>query len=660
MDFYFGVDYYPEHWPRQRWETDAKLMREMGVTVVRMGEFSWVKFEPEEGVYRFDWLDEAIELLGSYGIKTIVGTPTAAPPIWLVEQTPEILPIDSHGQRKGFGGRHHDCQSNALYREHIRRFVTAMAEHYKSNPHVVGWQVDNELGNSHMDLCMCESCKSAFQGWLQKKYGTIDALNQEWGTAFWSQTYARFDQIPAPRVTPTAHNPSLLLDWKRFCSDLIVDFQALQVKILREICPHHFVTHNLMGMYDKTDYFKLSEALDFVSHDQYPKGYYQKGFGQPPEELASNLDLMRGMKNKPFWIMEMQAGPTGGSMVGVTPRPGQLQLWTAQSVAHGADTIVYFRWRTCAFGNEEYWHGVLPHSGVPNRRYWELKETAARLSPIMADIHGIAPKSQVGILFSYEQDWALQIQPHHPDLAYENVVQAYYNAFFRAKIPVDFIGSTSVLEQYPVVVAPLQFLMNPQTEEAFFRYVKNGGRLVLTFRTGVKDENNACMTAQALPGRLSELLGLEIDDYDCMLGFDAGVVWEGGQTQGRCTLWSDVLTLKGALPLARYASQYYAGTPVVSRNSYGAGAAYYIASNLDGVLLDRLVGQLTEDARLDSPGQAASQVELAVRQGKTQDYLFLLNQSPQKQTAQPAPEWSAGPVVLEPYGVEILARPHKA
>lgn len=258
----------------------------------------------------------------------------------------------------------------------------------------------------------------------------------------------------------------------------------MQVDIIRAHCPGHFITHNMMGLYDKTDYFDLAESLDFVSHDQYPMGYYQKNFGQPPEELASNLDIMRGTKNKPFWIMEMQAGPTGGNLIGVTPRPGQLRLWTAQSIAHGADTIVYFRWRTCTFGYEEYWHGILPHNGAPGRRYEELKETVAELTPVLKDIQGVTPQNQAAVFFSYDQDWAFQIQPHHVDLKYEEVVQQYYNAFFRAKIPVDFIGKLEDLERYRVVVAPLQFLMDSRTEDAFTRYVENGGRLVLTFRTG--------------------------------------------------------------------------------------------------------------------------------------------------------------------------------
>ncbi len=659
MNFSFGADYYPEHWPRERWETDARLMKEMGLQVVRMGEFSWAKFEPAEGEFHFDWLDEAIEILGAQGIKTVIGTPTAAPPVWIIEQNPEILPVDSHGERKGFGGRHHDCQSNKTYRGHIRRLVTAMAVHYKNNPHVIGWQVDNELGNSHADLCMCDSCRSAFQEWLKKKYENIQALNREWGTAFWSQDYARFDQIPVPHTVPTNHNPSLLLDWKRFCSDLIVDFQNMQVKILREICPNHVVTHNLMGFCEKTNYFDLGASLDFVSHDQYPLGYYQDRYGTPPEVLASSLDLMRGIKDKPFWIMEMQAGPTGGSLIGITPRPGQLRMWTAQSVAHGADVIVYFRWRTCAFGHEEYWHGILPHNGVPGRRYAELKETAAELNPVMEDIRGVTPKNDAAILFSYDQDWAFQIQPHHPSLTYEGLVQQYYNAFYRKNLAMDFVSDLAKLPRYRVVVAPLQFLMDRKTEDALMDYVRGGGHLVLTFRTGVKNGNNVCMCDLPLPGRLGELLGLETGDYDCMLGFDAGVAWEKNGAAGKGSLWSDVVTLKGAKPLARFTTEYYAGMPAVTCHDYGKGKAYYVATGLEDAMLDQLVETLRQDASLSVCGESPAGVELAVRPGRKKDYLFILNHTAAVQTAQPAPVWGADAVELQPYGVTVLSREHQ-
>ena len=399
MGYTFGVDYYPEHWPRERWQTDARMMREMGITIVRMAEFSWAKWEPREGEFHFEELDEVIALMANEGIDCILGTPSAAPPAWIIEETPEIQPLDSHLQRHYFGGRHHDCQSNAQYRAHIRRFVTAYARHFAANPHVVGWQVDNELGNSHEDLCYCPSCEAAFRQWLQKKYGSIDCLNESWGTAFWSQTYTDFEQIHAPRITAAGKNPSQQLDWMRFCSDLVLDFHQMQADILRSETPDKFITHNMMGFSRKVDYFKLGDQLDFTAQDQYPGGHFVPQGVFRGDIQAAELDFIRSLKHRPFWVMEQQSAITGWETVGRTPKPGQLGLWAMQSIAHGADTIVFFRWRSCVMGTEQYWHGILPHNGRPGRYYRELKAFMQEAGPLLERLQGSVPHPEVAMLF---------------------------------------------------------------------------------------------------------------------------------------------------------------------------------------------------------------------------------------------------------------------
>ena len=514
---HFGVDYYPEHWERNRWEKDAVLMQEMGIQMVRMAEFSWHKLQPTEDVFDFSWLDEAVALLGRYGIYTILGTPSAAPPAWMVNKHPQILPVDREGRVRGFGGRHHDCQSNPIYREYIRKLVTKMAQHYGENPYVIGWQPDNELGNSHQDLCTCECCRKHFQGWLQRKYKTVPALNQSWGTAFWSQEYNDFSEVFAPRITVTGENPSAMLDWRRFCSDLIVDFTREQTEILRKYARNQFITHNYMGFADKVDYYRLGELLDFVSHDQYPGGFY---LPETPHEknhvLAATLDVVRSYKNQPFWVMEQQSGITGWEIMGRAPAPGQLSAWAMQSIAHGADAVVFFRWRTCAMGTEQYWHGILPHSGNPGRRYKELQDFIREVNPLMDSLQNTMPRAEVGIVFSFEQEYAFQIQPHHKDLSYTGQVQKYYRALYERNIPVDFVPEQGDFSKYKLLLAPLQYLMSPELEDKYMNYVRQGGHLLLTMRTGVKDRNNLCMTERELPGRLSEAAGVEVLDYDCL------------------------------------------------------------------------------------------------------------------------------------------------
>lgn len=624
---HFGVDYYPEHWERERWEVDAELMRQMGIQMVRMAEFSWHKLQPEENRFDFGWLDEAITLLGSYGIYTVLGTPTAAPPAWLIQKYPQILPIDREGRVRGFGGRHHDCQSNSVYREYVRKLVTELARHYGKNPWVIGWQPDNELGNSHQELCTCESCRRRFQRWLEKKYGTTAELNKSWGTAFWSQEYNDFAEVCAPRITVTGENPSAMLDWKRFCSDLIVDFTREQTDIIRTFAGNQFITHNYMGFADKVDYYKLGELLDFVSHDQYPGGFY---LTESPHEknhvLAAALDVVRSYKNMPFWIMEQQSGITGWEIMGRAPAPGQLSAWSIQSIAHGADAVVFFRWRTCAMGTEQYWHGILPHSGNPGRRYEELKNLIQTMEPLMERLQGSMPRPQVGIVFSFEQEYAFQIQPHHKDLSYTGQILKYYGALYQQNISVDFVPEQGDFKKYQLLIAPLQYLMSEGLEEKYMEYVRQGGHLLLTMRTGVKDVHNLCMTDRELPGRLSELAGVEILDYDCLKDTHVKVQYQGRSLQA--DIWSDLMRLlPGTQVLACYDSEFYKGEPCITRHSYGEGLCYYVGTQPGEKLMEALLTEVCRRAEVKPVCQAQKDVECMVRENGRKRFLFAINHS---------------------------------
>ena len=623
MEIHFGVDYYPEHWPRERWETDAKLMQEMGVQVVRMAEFSWFKMEPREGEFHFEWLEEAISLLDKHGIKTILGTPTAAPPAWIIEKNPEIQPSDTQGRVRHFGGRHHDCQSNPTYRAHIKRFVTHMSQRFANNPGVIGWQIDNELGNSHGDLCMCDSCKARFQQWLEKKYGDIETLNDAWGTAFWSQGYNTFSQISTPLITAVGENPSAMLDWKCFCSDLIVDFAKWQADIIRENCPNHFITHNYMCFDDKVNYYDLGELLDFVSNDIYPAGYWQEQPHQPDSDIAACHDVVRSYKKKPFWIMEQQAGISGWGTMARALDPGQMSVWAMQSVAHGADAVVFFRWRACAMGTEQYWHGILGHSGRPGRTYEEAKKLIHTFAPHMDEFEGAMPKPEVAIVHSFRQNYAFQIQPNHPDLRYVEHLKKYYKAFYDKKIPVDFVQDSDDLSQYKLVIAPLQYLMTPELEQHYIDYVEAGGHLVLDMRAGVKDANNICMTDRELPGRLGELCGIEIPEYDCLFAEDCQVLF--GKKEYPVSKWADIITLTDAKMIAEYTTSFYKQTPAVTENVYGQGKAWYVGTQPGADLMDELIEYFTQESDVDRLGTAQDGVELMTRESDGQIWLFVIN-----------------------------------
>lgn len=649
-NYRFGVDYYPEHWPEERWETDASLMEELGLKVVRMAEFSWHKMEPTEGNYDFDWLERAVNLLGKHGIKTVLGTPSAAPPAWMVRKHPEIQPQGPDGIQRRFGGRHHDCQSNETYRNYCKGIVTAMAERFRSNSCIAGWQIDNEFGNSHGDLCMCDSCANAFRRWLKDKYKTVDALNRDWGTCFWSQEYNSFDEVEPPRKTATGTNPSQMLDWKRFHSWLICDFSKAQTDILREICPkEQFITHNCMGFSDVVSYYDLSKQLDFLSEDLYPGGYWRGIDEISPYEVGYELDGIRGVTGKPFWVMEQQSSVTGWETMGRAPKPGQIPLWAVTSMAHGADTIVFFRWRSCSVGTEQYWHGILPHSGIPGRAYEEIKQLIKDTSQAMERFEGSLPKSEVAIVRSYEQGWAMDIQPNSRGMNYYfSHMEQYYREFHKNNVSVDFVPENADLSGYKLVIAPFQYLASAELAKKYEDYVKDGGHLVLTMRAGVKDVRNICDTKRPLPGVFGELLGINVFEYDPLsdgsvavrfIGFENGgdthkTSGKGTQNgadavENRGLRWADLITLNGAEALAVYDGEWYKGVPAVSVNKFGSGKAYYVGTEPSEGLLSCLTeGWLKEaGARSNSCNgfNAGPGVEVAVREKDGKRFSFILN-----------------------------------
>jgi len=617
---HFGVDYYPEHWERSRWDKDIELMKEMGVQVVRLAEFSWFKMQPDENIFDFEWLLEAVRLLDKNGIKSVLGTPTAAPPAWIIEKHPDILPIDSEGKKYSFGGRHHDCMSNEAYRDYIRVFVTKFAETFKAEPGVIGWQIDNELGNSHGDLCYCDSCQQSFRVWLKKKYNTIDNLNKAWGTEFWSQGYNSFHQIEGPKITPNGiNNPSRSLDWKRFTSDLVLDFAKHQIDIIRKICPNHFITHNYMCFDNKVDYYDLGAELDFVSNDIYPAGNWQIQPQQPYHEMAACADVLRGYKKKPYWMMEQQANIGGTNTMGHALDPGQMSAWAMQNVAHGADCIVFFRWRTCLVGTEQFWHGILPHSGIPGRVYSEAKDMINKFLPYMDELEGSIPNNEVAIVHSFEQNYAFEIQPNHPDLSYVVTLMQYYKAFYDRNVPVDFIKITDDFSKYKLVVAPLSYIMTKETEQKINNYVSSGGNIVLTFRSNIKDENNIVKAEGAIPGALSEVLGLQIPEYDCLFGKKAKVKFKDDIYSAN--KWADIIELKSATKLAEFADNFYKGCAAFTANDFGGGKAYYVATEPDETLMSLICKTIIDELKLSSLGKSDFGVELAGRGG----YLFAIN-----------------------------------
>jgi beta-galactosidase len=647
-----GVDYYPEHVPEQRWATDARLMREAGITLVRMAEFAWCRLEPEEGRYDFSWLDRALEVLSKEGIQAVLGTPTATPPAWL-HQRYDIYPRDARRYPLGFGTRLQRCLNHPVMRRYSRLITEAMVRHYAHHPAVIGWQTDNEF---EANLCYCDICADLFRQWLQRKYGSLQALNAAWGTIFWSQEYTNWSQIPLPWVARCgqSHNPSLWLDYRRFASESTVTFQREQVEIIRRYAPHHFVTHNFMGLHSSMDYFALAQDLDFVSWDNYPGGNWKEA-GRA--DLAH--DVMRGIKQRNFWVMEEQSGIPGWERVGRSPAPGQIRAWAWQAVAHGADVVIFFRWSSCLYGTEQFWHGILNHDGIPRRRYREVARFAHEMQQLSAELDGTVPHNVVAILNSYEQNWTLQIQPQVDGLGWWDQVRRYYDAFRRLGVGVDLVPIDVDLSRYRMVVAPSWYILTERDAQRFSDYVQQGGILVLSPRTGVKNECNVCRT-EPLPALLTELAGVEVDEYD-PLGTDQNRIRLQTGEEFNVSVWADALLLKGAKPLAIYTESIFAGEPAIACHRAGRGTVVTFGTYGEPALYDTLLTRLLDKAQVERWHVVPSGVDVCWRVKDGARYLFLVNVGGDAHTiAIPsdgqtllgeAPQ--SGQVVLPPYGVGI-------
>lgn len=649
---YFGVDYYPEHWQREEWESQADLMKEANFNIVRMGEFAWKLFEKQEGEFDFSLLDDAIEILAKRGIKTILGTPTAAPPKWLNDNY-DILQRDKYGRKKEWGSRRECCANSRDYIEKSRIIVEKMARHYKDNSNVVAWQIDNEFGCHGSTRCYCEQCRREFAGWLKEKYKTIEKLNEKWGSVFWSLDYDSFDEVILPAYNSCegtygdlwSHNPGLDLEYRRFSSDSWVKYQKMQIDIIKKYADVP-VTHNFMGHFSDIDYYDLSKDLDFVSWDNYPDNQWG---GSDYEYVAMAHEIMRGVKNKNFVVMEEQAGPAGWDILGRTPKPGQLRLWTYQAIAHGAEGIVYFRFRTALFGMEQYWYGVLDHDGMPRRRYYELQQTGEELKKLEKYIVDAENHYDALLVKSYDNTWGHDIKRHNKEFNYEGHLYSYYKA--NRHLNVGMAVSKGNYEKYKAVYMPAYNIINDDEINNLEQYVQDGGVLVLTFRSGTRDTYNR-VRPLAVPGVFAELAGIEVEEFDSLRDTEVSL---SGSFEGKARLWCDIIKPVTAKPLCSYDSEYYKGKAAVTVNSYGKGKVFYVGCDLDETAMEKLVLLVSEAAEIETIRTVAG-VEVIKRKGCT----ILLNHNKEEADIGKIAEGMSlisgreFEGKLEPFGVEFL------
>jgi beta-galactosidase len=665
-DIYVGTDYYPEHWPEERWETDLKMMHEAGFNIVRVAEFSWVLFEPSEGQFEFGWLDRWLELAKKYDVKVIIGTPTAIMPAWLAKEYPEALALKADGTRTVWGGRRHNCFSDEDFHRLAMRAVRNIGEHYAHHPSVVGWQIDNELGGND---CRCDKCRAAFQDWLKVKYGSLDEINRAWGTHFWGQRLQSWDEIPIPdnRVGEWAiSNPSASLDWLRFSSDQSVVFLAEQVGILHETCPRtQFITHNFMGLHSSIDYYQLAKPLDFVSWDNYPPLSPNL-----PYDSSLAADVMRGLKKQNYLIMEQTAGPLGWNAFSRSPLPGELRKICYQQLAHGADGQIWFRWRSCTVGREQYWHGLLGHDGEAGRRYREAAQVAKEYHRLAPLLKGTTIHADVAMIYDYDSLWSLQIQNGYPGASHVEAIKRYYDALLRAGVNVDILRPGDDLAGYKLVLAPHLHLLPDEVAQKLEEFVRAGGVLLADCRTGVKDPTNLAY-ARTLPGLLSPALGIKIEEYESLrTGFPGAdeltykIRAEGlADREFTATHYADWITPTTAAPIARYEPAQLANYAAVTRNEFGAGIGWYVGTIVDGTAFyDQLVARLLADAAVKPLVVPPAGIEVSVRSSTDRALLFVLNHNDQAGAVQipsGAKDALTGnalgtTLTLDPFGVAVI------
>ena len=663
-----GTCYYPEHWDRELWEDDMKRMLDAGIGTVRIAEFSWSKVEPEEGTFTYEFFDEFLEVAHRFGMKVIFGTPSATPPAWLTEKYPEVLNASIDGVLYRHGMRRHYNYNSPKYRELTARIVEKLGAHYAKHPAVIGWQIDNELNCETSDF-YSESDSAAFRIFLKERYKTLDALNEAWGTVFWNQTYTGWEEIHVPR--PTIHNstnPHEMLDYHRFVSESAISFCRMQSDILRKyLKPGDFITTN--GMFDKLDNHRMTdEALDVYTYDSYPNfAYCLDADPLAPGNLndrrwSRNLTEVRSICPH-FGIMEQQSGANGWNtrMEAPAPKPGQMMLWAMQSIAHGADFISFFRWRTCTFGTEIYWHGILDYDNRDNRKLAEVRKIHKRIRAI-APMAGAGFKAAFGLVRDYDNIWDSDVDVWHHRLE-KMSTDEIFRASQLTHTPMDevfLLEDTDVEELcgYPLLIYPHPLILTQKRADLLKKYVEMGGTLLIGARAGQKDISGKCVM-QPMPGLLRPLTGTTVREFTFISPADApqSMTWNGSKGSADAPhnmtwngsmgsadaphsipwngssiptgIFSDILDADApdANVLAVYDNDYYRGSAALIERKCKEGRVLHFG----GTFTYENVCQFLEYSGVLSPWKDLVSLpeacELVVREKDGIQYLFILNYS---------------------------------
>jgi len=630
-----GADYNPEQWLHdpQVLQLDIELMKKAGCNVMSVGIFSWAVLEPEEGKYNWEWLDRILDSLHENGISVFLATPSGARPAWMAQKYPEVLRVSSNRHRNLYGARHNHCYTSPIYREKIKQVNERLAARYASHPAVKLWHISNEFGGE----CHCDLCQEAFRGWLKKKYGTLDKLNAEWWTTFWSHTYSDWSQIesPAPHGEHATHGMNL--DWRRFVSDQTLDFMKHEIAVVKSVNPELPATTNFMYYYNGLNYFKFKDAIDIVSWDSYPTWHKKSDF-EIAVDTAMNHDLMRSIKRQPFLLMESSPSMTNWQSVSKLKKPGMHILSSLQAVAHGSNSVQYFQWRKSRGSSEKFHGAVVSHDGSPDTRVFKEVAELGKILQKLSSVAATESRAEVAIVYDWENKWAIEDSqgPRNKGMGYIEEVQSHYRALLKQGITVDFVDMECDIDSYKVVIAPMLYMLRCGFERKLRAFVKLGGTLVLTYWSGIVNENDLVFQGE-VPHQLSDVAGVVSEEIDGLYDHEqnAGEVVQhiAGLEQTSlagtysCSKLCDLVHVKGAEALMVYQDDFYAGRPALTRHAYGEGVSYYVTSHFEDAFYDDFYRDIAASVSLYKPVTAAlpEGVYITVRSNEEKEYLFVHN-----------------------------------
>ncbi|SPJ32821.1 beta-galactosidase [Kushneria phyllosphaerae] len=652
--FLFGVPHYPEHIEESWWQQDAERMVACGFNTVRMGEFAWHLFEPCEGVYDFSLFDRAIDVLANAGIKTILCTPTATPPRWLTAKYPEVLRVDKNGRQMSHGSRQHADTIHPLFREFSRRITRAMAEHYRDNPNVIGWQTDNEL-NTSMSESYSDAARAEFQSFCERKYRSIESLNAAWGGDFWATAYRGFDQVVLPLPNAPVHcSPGHVQDYHRFLAHTTMQFQRDQVEILRQTNADWFVFHN-MGKLENVDFRNgFASDLDFVGYDVYPFLHEEKArIGGHAYMQASQLDLCRGYAGN-FIVPEQQSG--FGSQVDfstLTPEPGEMRRMAFSSIAHGADGLMFFRWRPAHFGAEIYWMGIIDHDNIPRRRFEEAKQVGAEIHQVAEHTLGTTVRIDIGIASAeFDNDIAHKSYPIGFPSPHDDAI-LLHRACFQRGIAAGFVHPEDALERLKVFYVPHWLMWKDEWSERLEQFARAGGTVIIGARTGSRNTDNHVIRVPAPGETLTALTGVQVEEFGPLAAPDQEALMgraptphgeftttarptEASQRRYRFEFKGQELTAGHCYEildpssdvdvLARWSNRFLEGRAAITRRQVGAGQVLYVGTYLTDELAERLTDWVMANGKVEPLIPDLPQgIDVTLREKDGQKLLFVMN-----------------------------------